>query len=200
MVKYTLHYFNGRGLAESIRMIFAYKGIEFEDHRHEFSDFKKDQVDGKKLPESFAILRYLAKQNGLAGKTDFDAAEIDAIAYLWKGKEDKQNFMTAYFPYVMVLTGRKEGDKDKLRKEALLPALEQYIPILERLLKESGNGFFHKSGLSFADFFAASMFYNAQKFMGDDFNKYKTLIEHSERIHSLPKVKEYVAKRPDSQF
>lgn len=35
------------------------------------------EVDGKKIPQSVAICRYLAKQHGLAGKDDWEALEID---------------------------------------------------------------------------------------------------------------------------
>lgn len=37
------------------------------------------EVDGKKINQSTAIARYLAKQHGLAGKNDWEALEIDAI-------------------------------------------------------------------------------------------------------------------------
>lgn len=36
------------------------------------------EVDGKKLHQSATICRYLAKQCGLAGKNDWESAEIDA--------------------------------------------------------------------------------------------------------------------------
>lgn len=36
------------------------------------------EVDGKKIGQSAAICRYLAKQCGLAGKDDWEALEIDA--------------------------------------------------------------------------------------------------------------------------
>lgn len=35
------------------------------------------EVDGKKINQSFAICRYLAKQYNLAGKNDWEALEID---------------------------------------------------------------------------------------------------------------------------
>lgn len=37
------------------------------------------EVDGKKINQSTAICRYLAKQYKLAGKDDWEALEIDAI-------------------------------------------------------------------------------------------------------------------------
>lgn len=36
------------------------------------------EVSGKKIHQSVAISRYLAKQCGLAGKDDWEALEIDA--------------------------------------------------------------------------------------------------------------------------
>lgn len=36
------------------------------------------EVDGKKIAQSTAISRYLAKQYGLAGKNDWESLEIDA--------------------------------------------------------------------------------------------------------------------------
>ncbi|KAI6212680.1 hypothetical protein M3Y94_00054900 [Aphelenchoides besseyi] len=157
MVKYVFHYLNVRGLGECARLILHYAGCEFEDHRMEFAELNKDElpfgkvpvleVDGKKLPESFAINRYLAKQTGLGGSDDFESAEIDSIAYLWK------DFLDAILPFILVVMGRRKGDKEQMREEHLNPALNHYIPIFERLLKESDNGYLHSSGLSWADFF-----------------------------------------------
>lgn len=36
---YKLHYFNIMGLAEPLRLLFAYGGIEYEDIRVEFEDW-----------------------------------------------------------------------------------------------------------------------------------------------------------------
>jgi len=36
------------------------------------------EVDGKRINQSVAICRYLAKQYGLAGKNDWEALEIDS--------------------------------------------------------------------------------------------------------------------------
>lgn len=38
-------------------------------------------VDGKKIHQSTAICRYLAKQFGLVGKNDWENLEIDAAVY-----------------------------------------------------------------------------------------------------------------------
>lgn len=44
MPKYTLYYFNGRGRAESIRLVFAAGGQEYEDKRvTDWPSFKKGE-------------------------------------------------------------------------------------------------------------------------------------------------------------
>uniref|UniRef100_A0A1I7XEN0 glutathione transferase n=1 Tax=Heterorhabditis bacteriophora TaxID=37862 RepID=A0A1I7XEN0_HETBA len=77
MVHYKLTYFNGRGAAEISRQLFALAGQEYEDVRYERDEWPqhKDEmpfgqipvleVDGKKLAQSYAINRFLARQFGI---------------------------------------------------------------------------------------------------------------------------------------
>src|SRR4051794_20537081 len=44
MVQYKLVYSVVRGLAEPIRLLFTYKGAEFEDVRHSFEEFQKSKL------------------------------------------------------------------------------------------------------------------------------------------------------------
>ncbi|GMR35086.1 hypothetical protein PMAYCL1PPCAC_05281, partial [Pristionchus mayeri] len=93
MPAYKLYYFGIRGLGELVRQTLTLAGVEFEDIRVDnWKEFKGQtpfgqmpvlEVDGKQIPQSFAIARYVAKLHGLAGKTPFEAAWIDAIADQW---------------------------------------------------------------------------------------------------------------------
>ena len=47
MPNYTLHYFNGRGRAEILRMMMAMAGVKYMDKRYEFSDWDRCR-NGKK--------------------------------------------------------------------------------------------------------------------------------------------------------
>ncbi|KAK3094002.1 hypothetical protein FSP39_022790 [Pinctada imbricata] len=72
MGKYKLTYFNSRGFAEVSRIILKLKEQDFEDVRVDsetWPKMKQDtpqgklpvlEVDGKKIPQSSAIYRYLA--------------------------------------------------------------------------------------------------------------------------------------------
>ena len=48
MPNYTLHYFNGRGRAEILRMMMAMAGVKYMDKRYEFSDWDRCR-NGKEL-------------------------------------------------------------------------------------------------------------------------------------------------------
>lgn len=76
MVHYKLTYFPIRGVAETIRQIFSIAKQDFEDHRvprDDWPKFKPDapfgqvpvlEEDGKKLAQSQAITRYVARKFG----------------------------------------------------------------------------------------------------------------------------------------
>jgi hypothetical protein len=44
-----------------------------------------------------------------------------------------------------------------LKKEKLIPTLEKYAPLFENALKESGSGYFAKSGPTYLDFHIGEM-------------------------------------------
>ena len=99
--KVTLHYFDVPGRAEPIRWILAYgAGEDWTDHRMERAEwpaFKSTtpfgqvpcvEIDGKPLGQSYAIMRYLARQYGLTGKDAWEDAQIDAVADYITGKNN----------------------------------------------------------------------------------------------------------------
>ncbi|CAF1248475.1 unnamed protein product [Didymodactylos carnosus] len=91
MSTYKLYYFNGRGRAEIIRLIFAQAGQKYEDIRYEHADWPNHkhemplgqmpvlEVDGQKIPQSMTIARFLAKQFNLAGKNNLEQAKVDSV-------------------------------------------------------------------------------------------------------------------------
>jgi glutathione S-transferase len=96
---YKLTYFNGRGLAETSRMLFKAAGQQFEDYRYPIAikdgqytrpewDADKPkyiyekipvlEIDGGKytIAQSKAIERFLAHRFNMFGKNDVEAALI----------------------------------------------------------------------------------------------------------------------------
>lgn len=98
---FKLMYFNGRGLAELSRTLFATAGKfapkDFEDFRFSgFDAFGKAQATGELGPYNFnrvpllmhngvtigqgsTVARYVAKIHGLMGDSDLEAAQIDMV-------------------------------------------------------------------------------------------------------------------------
>ncbi|KAH7716778.1 Glutathione S-transferase 1 [Aphelenchoides avenae] len=202
MGSYKLVYFDVRAWAEPARMMFHHEGIPFEDFRFTHTEWPGDfkaqapfgkapwlEVDGKKLPESYAINRYLARKFGLAGKDEWEQAWVDAIADMFK------DFNKEVAKYFIVAVGRAEGDKDKLKSEVFDPAIGRLLPLIENILKESGSGFVAKSGYTWADFVVAEGLVTTENIVPGSVYGNAAVKAYIERVHNIPKIKDYAANR-----
>ena len=86
-----------------------------------------------------AILSFLAKKYGLGGGTDREAAEINALAFFYT------DFVREQLPYMMILAGRREGDKASFHRAAQ-PSL-QTVGIFRK--KHTATFFYLRSKSSF---------------------------------------------------
>ncbi|XP_012268124.1 glutathione S-transferase-like [Athalia rosae] len=203
MPTYKLTYFPVKGLGETIRFLLSYGGVEFEDARFQIEDWPKLkpstpfgqvpvlEVDGKKIHQSQAISRYLAKQFGLAGKDDWEALEIDAtVATI----DDLRAKIAAW--HYETIESAKEAKYEPLFKE-IIPF---YLERLDAQVKANG-GWFVGSALSWADFFfVASLDYYNSMTKTDITEKYDNLKQLKAKVLDLPKIKAWVAKRPHSDL
>lgn len=169
---YKLRYFDARGTAETIRLIFAIAEVEYEDARYSFStrspgnfgsvvspQFDEDQKNGKmkvgmnkvpildagpcfSLPQSKAIERYLARKFRMMGDTDEEAAIVDAIA------EHVRDIHEAF----RRKCGPSSGDESK-KKEWFKKELPEFLRALEDVLpKNAPVGFsINCKRMSYAD-------------------------------------------------
>ncbi|KAK7864991.1 hypothetical protein R5R35_004955 [Gryllus longicercus] len=197
--KYKLTYFPIKGLAEPIRFLFSYGGIEFEDFRFSQEDWPKFkpntpfgqtpilEVDGKVIHQSTTICRYVARQVGLAGADDWEAVQIDAVVDTITDFRSKiQNYFYDSDPV------SKEKKKGSLFKETI----PFYLPKFEELVKNNG-GYFVNGKLTWADVYFVG-YLDYLNFMAgvNLLEKYPTLRSLCTTVLELPGIKEWVAKRP----
>uniref|UniRef100_A0A0K0FQV4 glutathione transferase n=1 Tax=Strongyloides venezuelensis TaxID=75913 RepID=A0A0K0FQV4_STRVS len=202
MTNYTLIYFGVRGYGEPARLMLKYAGVDFEDKIVDMKDWPKMKptMPFKQLPvlqfgktqiaQSFAIYRFLGKQFKLYPLCKVTSSLVDGIGdYI-------HEFSSKIGTYFLVLSGFKEGDKDDLYKNTVLPAVEEYFPIIASWIQNSNTGFLTKAGLTWVDFFAAEKLGNVVNTDEEIAKKYPEIKEYIDKFYTLPKIKEYVETRP----
>lgn len=90
----VFHYFQGKGLGEQVRLMLWEAGVEYEeryvDTREKLEALRKNdllfqqlpllEIDGLKLVQSSAIVRYIARKYNLYGKSVVDQVHCDMLA------------------------------------------------------------------------------------------------------------------------
>ena len=205
MPTYKLYYFNSRGSAEVIRLIFAQAGVEYEDNRltsEQWAEFKPQtpygampvlDIDGKIVGGSLPIARYLAKQYGMAGEDDMAALIMDGAADAVKDLAQK--------------AGAKFMEKDEEKKAALEKDLtENVIPrVLGGLgkLAAANNcaaGWFYGPKVSYADIYFSHFVTYLLAQAPDLLDKYPALKKLNESVTTLPNIAKWIKDRPETQF
>ncbi len=154
MTKPKLTYFDfhgGRG--EPVRLALSIGGIEFEDHRISFQEFGQLraefpflaapvlEIDGKRLTQSNAMLRYFAPQAGLWPSDPMLAYRCDEVL---GAVEDATHKYTQTFGL--------EGDALKAAREALVEGtVRPYLRSFDRVVAETDGPYVCGAQLSVAD-------------------------------------------------
>ncbi|XP_059167449.1 glutathione S-transferase 1-like [Physella acuta] len=151
-----LIYFDGRGRAEVTRLMLAAADVKNEDIRYIFQRWPAEKsktpfgqlpvlnIDGKMFRQSLAIAAYIAKEAGFYPKSYLDGLKVDQVIQL--GGDFQTVAMTALFH-------KDEAKKSELEKELKEVEVPKYLDFFEKLLKESGTGYFVGTTLTLADFF-----------------------------------------------
>jgi len=202
-----LTYFNAVGRGETIRMIFKVAGVEFEDYRIEMTEFTPElkagapfgqlpflEIDGLKLCQANAISRYLAKKYNLAGKTDKDQALIDMII---------DCLDDAVKPLITSIYEKDETKKAEGKKKFSEEQLPASLKLLEKLLtaNHGGDKFFVGDELTWLDL----QFLNFNKWIShagveNPLANFPKLAALKKRIEEIPKIAEWIKKRPQTLF
>ncbi|XP_071830106.1 probable glutathione S-transferase 5 [Apostichopus japonicus] len=206
MSTYKLTYFDFRGAGETSRYIFAVAEQEYEDVRvqqHEWKNLKPAtplgklpvlNVDGKDIPQSMAIHRFLARRFDLYGKNDFEEAEIDVVIEVI---QDLFKALTKLF------YAETDELKARYKKEFFEVEGPQCYKFLEKLLtaNDGGDGYFVGSKISLADIIA---FVTTGDLLADRNTDYYLEVKEPklkafiERMKSLPQIDAWMKKRPQT--
>ncbi|KAK8733565.1 hypothetical protein OTU49_006360 [Cherax quadricarinatus] len=195
MPEYKLIYFNSRGRAELARWICAYGNIPYTDERIPKADWPSRKpgisggklpvlmVDGKQLPESLAIARYLAKQAKLVPDDDFDAAVCDALV-------DTLSEMMVQVYKTMFAAAGDEEEKKKTYKEELYPNV--IAPVLVRLNERlSKREWFIVDKVTWADLAIGLMFGGLKMKQPEILKGFPAVEAHVNKILQIPKIKQW---------
>jgi len=206
--KYTLHYFNLRARGEISRWILKYAGQEFEDKRYEFTEWPAQkpnapdgtvpwlEVDGKKLSQSMAIARYLARTFKLAGQNAWEEAEVDAL--IDYGIDAAKDLST----WIGAMLAKDEKRADEIKTKYFAEGLPKYLDGFERKLRDNknGEGFFVGDKVTWGDFAIVILLDELRRLNDQVLAKYPLLKAHSDRVHELKGIREWIAARPNTTF
>lgn len=215
--EFELVYFNGRGLAETSRILLAYTATPYVDKRFplevidlENRRFKREEFDtakaegafalslgkvpflrtqGVTVSQSKAIERFLAKRLNCMGASDLEGARVDAFC------EHIRDIKIDY--------RKLAGEEQKIGLDrffgAVLPAK---LEALEKTLSQNDQRIIGNS-VSLADI---SLFSLVDFF--DDKPKIIPILQHAapklfgsyRHLNNLPQIQEWMATRPSSFF
>ncbi|XP_046580245.1 glutathione S-transferase 1-like [Haliotis rubra] len=154
MTSYSLLYFNGRGRAEVIRLLFTLQGQKFEDKRvtHEtwhaikpntpFGKMPVLTIDGKEYTESLAIAKFLAKEFGFYGSNNQEEYEIDQITGMCHD---------LFLELVKEFFEQDSDRKAEIQRNLKEKTKPRIVGNLEKVLSAKGNGYCIGETLSLGD-------------------------------------------------
>uniref|UniRef100_A0A182YLZ8 glutathione transferase n=1 Tax=Anopheles stephensi TaxID=30069 RepID=A0A182YLZ8_ANOST len=199
MPDYKVYYFNVKALGEPLRFLLSYGNLPFDDvriTREEWPALKPTmpmgqmpvlEVDGKRVHQSLAMCRYVAKQINLAGDNPLEALQIDAIVDTINDFRLKIAIV-AYEPDDMV----KEKKMVTLNNEVI----PFYLTKLNVIAKEN-NGHLVLGKPTWADvYFAGILDYLNYLTKTNLLENFPNLQDVVNKVLDNENVKAYIAKRP----
>jgi len=206
MSQIKLTYFDLRARAEPARLLLAYAGVRYTDHRipapwdnpapwaamkptTPYGQTPLLSWDGEVIAQSMAITRFLAAQFGLKGKNNLESAQVDEVVDTIEdviGVAIKTHFETDPV--------KKAETIAALNKSTILPMLTN----IEKRLVSRGGQFLVGNALSLADihlFFFCSE-YTTPALLATT-PKIANLVK---RVEYLPNIQKWLRSRPVSKL
>ena len=200
MSEYKLYYFNGKGRAEAARLLFAYKGIKYEDVRipgEKWAEFKPQtpfgsmpvlEEGGKKLGGSLIVLRYLGEKLGVAGSNAWENAQIANIS------DFINDFMTEGIKLHFEKDETKKAEMQKRMKEELVP---KYLGKLNEL---ATNGYLFGNSFTWADLQLFHMFEGMVEKYPEVKGSFPNLDKLKANVEANENIAKWLKERPETPF
>lgn len=151
------------------------------------------EVEGEMIPQSFAIVRFLARKFKLMGTTDMEEAKINVV--LDTILDLREAMIQVHF------------EKDEARKGTLATKLkEQTVPntlkCLESMIaaNKCKDGFIVGKSLSVADLAIYDGLENLVAMHADALDSFKCVKALREKVAALPRISKYLKERPKTEF
>jgi len=205
--KYQLSYFTARGAAEPARYMFAYLGIEFEDKRF---DFTSDEWKTAKpsypwgvlpvlkdgdftLSQSQAIMAYIGKKHNLDGANMQESAKC--LEYMGA-------IVDMYIASYPLHMEKDEGKKAELVSKLQNETMPKFLPKFEKFLKANGGKFLVGGQMTYVDFVVIHGFEQMKVMLGNPglLDNFPTLKNYSAEFFKIQQIKEWVQKRPVTNY
>jgi len=203
MSTYKLVYFNARGRAEVARLIFAQAGVDYEDVRLAGEEWGKKkpevrtgqmpllEVDGTQINGSRPISRFLAERFGLAGANDVENGTLAGIIdYL-------DDFYIRLFPYFYEKDEAKKAELKKKLEEVEVP---KYMDTLEKIAASTDGDFINGGKVTYVDLSIFGGLSFITKVFPNILDGRPNLAKIKESVGKLPKIAEWLEKRPVTEY
>ncbi|XP_074652884.1 glutathione S-transferase Mu 3-like [Tubulanus polymorphus] len=202
--KPILCYWDIRGLAQPIRFLLAYCGIEFTDKKLECGeapDYNKDcwfnvkyslgldfpnlpyYIDGDvKITQSNAILRYIGRKHDLCGTTEKEKIKVDIM------ENQAMDFRNGFVRLCYAPKGPFEECKKTYLENDLVPHLKGFDKFL------GDSSWFAGEKISVVDFPMYELLHEHRLMYGSKLlDNYANLAKFLDRFEALPQIKEYMS-------
>lgn len=198
MARPILGYWDVRGVAQPIRHILRYVGVDFEDKHYYYGttpDYVQNStwiqhkynlglhfpnlpyyIDGDlKIAESQAIINHLSRKYDLYGETEEEKIRIDVLNGVF------EDVFSAFLSTLMDLEAKKPDFLKSLPSR--LKSFSDYL---------GSRQWFSGESISFIDFKLYELFRTLNKFDEGSVLKYENLNKFMQNFESLPAISSYM--------
>lgn len=201
MSTYKLYYFPTKGRAEPIRLLFAYKGIKYEDIRFDdekWTEFKPKtpfgsipvlEEGGRQLGGSLVILRYLAEKEefSVAGNNEWENTQLASIA------DFINDFANETVKFVFEEDEERKKELEGKFKSEVIP---KYFGKINEMTKETGY-LFHDQ-LTWPDLFLYNVIELLSLVVPGVTEPFPGLLKTKTNIESETNISKWLKERPPS--